>query len=1114
MADNVLLNVRVNGAEAALAQLAQIDSYVKSIKGTTKITINASGITKAANSAEKLAKGLESAKTAAGNLDKTLPQGGENTAKSLGKANKEAKGLSSSLGTMAGMIKFRAINAVINGTISALGSAVNEMKNVDTELVNIRKVTRMSDADIKKLTNTAYDLASAYGRTASEVLTASTVFARAGYTDQIASLSELSLLLQNAGDLSADDAAKFIIATDAAYKFGGSTEKLTAVIDGLDNITNKNATDMQKMTDGMTIAGSVFAESGESVEMFAALLGSATAATQRSGSEVARGLRTIVMNLRQIRGETEDGELIDGESIAAAATALRDYAGISTMENGELRKASDVLTELAGKWDTLSETQRAAIAEAVAGKRQANILMALMGDWESVEKMMGEYESGAGTAAAENAAYMESWAAQIEVVKAQWNDLVQSLVDSDAVVGSLKGLNQLMEWFGGLVHPDEKASKGLEDQREELALVNEEIHSMQALKQSGVELNETQKERLEYLKEHRKELKEQIKDSEHEEYLAWQREHGNQAAVSMMGSATSITQDSFDFTQFAVALNEANAAFANTKDIDAYRVALSGLLEEYQGTADQLSEFADRGEELSTSQEQLVNSVSNLQTALEYLNSADYATQLEGIALAAEAIPDEKEIQLKVSGGEHVSGKIDEINAKTQDRVWTITLSLLGGAALGGISSLLGFASGTDSAPGGPALVNENGPEIISANGLAWIAGGGNPAVVNLPRGASVLTAEQTRRLTGSGGKFPVMRAYASGSQSSDAADSAWDASELYLNGKKPTESDVDKAARKAAEEAVKKAQEDGKKRTEQLQGSDSDSDSSDGDGNGWYDPAPSGPKKPNFKKLEKELDDRLKNLDLQAELAENEGDYLKAMELYGDAQDYIAELIQKYKDAGYADDSDEILTLANLGYDYASKQLGDYDELQKQLIDALNDLTRATDNAAELAEKQAAVDKARETLANAERQRTVRVFNPVTGQWEWVANAADIQKAQENLQKAEESLQKTQISQAIEAIQNAKPEELAGMQLTPALLGLLAEASPEQQAAFIGALDAAYGGAEWLSSPEAETEFNQGGTTNIGAQNFFEGIQLTDEQAASMTIADLLAMLHGMNLL
>ena len=445
MADNVVLNVRVDGAEAAKAQLAQIDSYVKSIKGTTKITINASGITKAANSAEKLAKGLESAKTAAGDLDKALPQGGDNTAKSLGKANKEAKGLSSSLSTMAGMIKFRAINAVINGTISALSSAVNEMKNVDTELVNIRKVTRMSDADIKKLTNTAYDLASAYGRTASEVLTASTVFARAGYTDQIASLSELSLLLQNAGDLSADDAAKFIIATDAAYKFGGSTEKLTAVIDGLDNITNKNATDMQKMTDGMTIAGSVFAESGESVEMFAALLGSATAATQRSGSEVARGLRTIVMNLRQIRGETADGELIDGESIAAAATALRDYAGISTMENGELRKASDVLTELAGKWDTLSETQRAAIAEAVAGKRQANILMALMGDWESVEKMMGEYESGAGTAAAENAAYMESWAAQIEVVKAQWNDLVQSLVDSDAIIGGLKGFNNFLE---------------------------------------------------------------------------------------------------------------------------------------------------------------------------------------------------------------------------------------------------------------------------------------------------------------------------------------------------------------------------------------------------------------------------------------------------------------------------------------------------------------------------------------------------------------------------------------------------------------------------------------------------------------------------------------------
>ena len=83
-----------------------------------------------------------------------------------------------------------------------------------------------------------------------------------------------------------------------------------------------------------------------------------------------------------------------------------------------------------------------------------------------------------------------------------------------------------------------------------------------------------------------------------------------------------------------------------------------------------------------------------------------------------------------------------------------------------------------------------------------------------------------------------------------------------------------------------------------------------------------------------------------QAELAENEEDFVKAMMVYGEAQDAIAELLEQYRANGYAEDSDEVLRLANMGYDYAHKQLGDYDELQERLIDALNALTEETEKA------------------------------------------------------------------------------------------------------------------------------------------------------------------------
>ena len=355
--------------------------------------------------------------------------------KELGKNAKQAE---DSIGALsAKVLKWAAATTLIYAPIRAFREALTTLKEVDSQLVSIQKVTDMTREEMDDLTDSAYALASQMGRTADEVLNASVTFARAGYGEQIEQLSELSVLVQNVGDVESDTASEFLLAVDAAWKLNGSYSDLIEVVDGLNEITNRNATDMDKMTSGITVAASVFASAGESAQTFAAMLGTATAATQRSGSEMARGLRTIAMNIRQIRGETEDGELIDGESIANAAKALQQYAGISTMTNGQLRLTSDVLDELAGKWETLDTVAQSAVAEALAGKRQANILTALMSNWDKYEKMMQDYAEGAGSALKENEIYLESWEAKSKQLSAAWTEFVSHLVDSDAIKAGL-----------------------------------------------------------------------------------------------------------------------------------------------------------------------------------------------------------------------------------------------------------------------------------------------------------------------------------------------------------------------------------------------------------------------------------------------------------------------------------------------------------------------------------------------------------------------------------------------------------------------------------------------------------------------------------------------------
>nr|DAF67444.1 MAG TPA: minor tail protein [Caudoviricetes sp.] len=342
----------------------------------------------------------------------------------------------------------------ISGAVSAITRSFKEalaaMKEADAEMVSIQKVTGYTKEQMDRLSDSAYALASAYGRTAQEILSAETTFARAGYTDQIEDLAELAVLTQNVGDVNADTASKFLIAADAAWKLGGNEKELTEIIDGMNNVTNKNAVDMKALTEGLTVSASAFAEAGESAQTYTAMVGAGVAATQRSGNEVARAMRTIIMNVRQIRGETEDGELIDGESIANAAKALKEYADISTLQNGELRKTYDVLDELAGKWENLGSVAKSAITEALAGKYRANILSALLNDWDSVSKMMQDYADGVGSALEENEFYLQSWDAKTKKLQSTWTEFVAKTVDEDWIKGLISSVTWLIEGVGSL----------------------------------------------------------------------------------------------------------------------------------------------------------------------------------------------------------------------------------------------------------------------------------------------------------------------------------------------------------------------------------------------------------------------------------------------------------------------------------------------------------------------------------------------------------------------------------------------------------------------------------------------------------------------------------------
>lgn len=336
----------------------------------------------------------------------------------------------------------------------ALQQANQELKEMDKELTTIRMVTGASDSEISALTSQAFTGAKANGRNVNDYLTAAERFARAGYRENIDDLSRLSLITQNIGGVEEETAAKFLLAADAAWKLNGSYDALMGVLDGVSSVADQNATDLSKIAEGITVAGSAFANAGESAQTFTAMLGVTTASTQRSGSEMARGLRMILFRVRQVKAEFEDGEIVDAKAISNAAKALEDV-GISVLdETGDLRSLSDILAELAGKWGTLSKAQQSYLQNYLAGNRNGNVLYALMDNWGKYEEMLAQYDTSAGTALEKNAKYTESWAAQTDRLKTSWTELVGVITaNGELQKGFVSGLadfvdaiNKALKW--------------------------------------------------------------------------------------------------------------------------------------------------------------------------------------------------------------------------------------------------------------------------------------------------------------------------------------------------------------------------------------------------------------------------------------------------------------------------------------------------------------------------------------------------------------------------------------------------------------------------------------------------------------------------------------------
>ena len=197
----------------------------------------------------------------------------------------------------------------------------------------------------------------------------------------------------------------------------------------------------------MARGGTVLSQYGIAMEDAVGLITAANESIQ-DPAKVGNALKSLAINMSGLKANASKGTM----ELNKTAKALKEIAGIdvySDKSKGQVKDMVTILDELNVKLKEgkLNQDEFLALSEALAGKEQAAVFQALMGNYETFKQIQGEFAEGLhfGSAEKENAAYVDSLNGKLNKLKEVWIDTLMVLADSDALKGLLDNIISISE---------------------------------------------------------------------------------------------------------------------------------------------------------------------------------------------------------------------------------------------------------------------------------------------------------------------------------------------------------------------------------------------------------------------------------------------------------------------------------------------------------------------------------------------------------------------------------------------------------------------------------------------------------------------------------------------
>lgn len=347
------------------------------------------------------------------------------------------------------------VSQMIMFAVESVKQMVRGVIDLDTAMTELRKVTNETEATYSKFLDNAVVRAKNVGATLSDVVTATADFARLGYNvSEASNIADAALIYKNVGDgiESVTQASESIISTMQA--FGIETSNVMSIVDKFNAVGNNFAISSTGIGEALQKSAAAMNAAGNTLDETIALITAANTIVQNPDS-VGTTLKTVSMFLRAAKTEAEEaGESTEGmaNSVSELRQEILDLTGQKVdiqIDEDTFKSTYQILKELSKVWGTLTDVSQANILELIGGKRNSNVVSALMENFSIAEDALKTSASAAGSALAENEKYLDSIEGKISQFQASWQTLSATIVNGNVVKGIVdfgRGFIEAINW--------------------------------------------------------------------------------------------------------------------------------------------------------------------------------------------------------------------------------------------------------------------------------------------------------------------------------------------------------------------------------------------------------------------------------------------------------------------------------------------------------------------------------------------------------------------------------------------------------------------------------------------------------------------------------------------